>query len=138
MSAFSADNKDLLEMLAACSVEITFNPDVFWHRMIQQTRDDYSENEHDEPTHLVLVDWTHNMVAALAMGFMSTALQRRPRLLDTCHPCKIIFVSWEALKALTVEADGRWDTLELYAIASLILRGETIILEPRKEIKRRC
>lgn len=105
---------------------------------MQQTRDECSENEHDEPTHLVLGDWTHNMVAGLAMGFMSTALQRRPSLLDACHPCKIIFVTWEVLRTLTTEADRRWDMLELYAGASLTLRGGTIILERRKEIKRRC
>jgi hypothetical protein len=62
LSTFCANNSDFVEILSACTVEITLNPELFWHRIVQQPTNIPSENEHDGQSHVILVDAMHDNV----------------------------------------------------------------------------
>jgi hypothetical protein len=123
MMSFGTNNDKLLEMLAAYPKEITFNADVFWNRILQQRPDAYFGNGLDEQSNSVLVDSTSSVILSSAMNFMSMARRRRPRLLDLCPPCRILFVGWEMVRTPTEIEESRGDTLESHAKASLTLRS---------------
>jgi hypothetical protein len=85
-------------------LELTFNPVLFWDRILQRANDHFSHRQATEQSYLVITDWHHDGAVALVLEFMSLATGRRPELLEECAPCTISFAEWNVTKLLATES----------------------------------
>jgi hypothetical protein len=107
---------------------MTFNPELFWDRVLQQTKYPSPDRQLTEQTYLVLVDWSHDTAVASVLEFLSLTLARIQQSLEACPPCKILFVEWNIVKLLAPELKGRADQFQKHVKAFSTIHHGTITL----------
>ena len=116
------------DALSTCPVEMTFNAELFWGRVLQQTKYSSPDRQSTEHTYLVLVDWSHDTAVASALGFLLLTFARMQESLGVCPPCKILFVEWNIVKFLAPEMKGRANPFRKHVKAFSTIHRGTITL----------
>ena len=110
------------DALSTCLVEMTLNPELFWGRVLQQTKYPSADRQPTEHTYLVLVDWSHDTAVTSALGFLSLNLERIQEWLDSCASCKILFAEWNIMKLLAPELKERTKQFQKHVKAFSTIR----------------
>lgn len=101
---------------------MTLNPELFWGRVLQQTKYPSADRQPTEHTYLVLVDWSHDTAVTSALGFLSLNLERIQEWLDSCASCKILFAEWNIMKLLAPELKERTKQFQKHVKAFSTIR----------------
>ena len=127
-SSLCRPNRDFMNTLSTCRVEVTFSLELFWDSIAQRARYPSSNGQLIEQPGLILVDWSHDNAVASMLEFMSSTLARCRDVLDVHDPCKVLFVEWEILKFLGAEQKRPADWFQKHILGfSAILDGKITV-----------
>jgi len=88
------------QLIVSHKLEVTFDAERFWKSIWRYSRSTENSREGRETNHLVIVDPNVKNMTSTSMSFTSSALEQQHSIINTCPPCRIVFVAWDAIGRL--------------------------------------